>query len=117
MNGQSFIGGALKRIAGAGRKAPPLNLPADDAAAIQYLYVPGTRDSGHPDEAHRSVHAVPIAKKTARVICYASDHWNWREAVVRPSSVITCQGIWPGARTTPAGQVTGVGLGVRERGL
>ncbi len=37
MNGQSFIAGALKRIAGPGRKAPPLNLPADDAAAFQYL--------------------------------------------------------------------------------
>lgn len=87
MNGQSFIAGALQRIGGAGRKAPPLNLPADGAAAIQYLYVPCARDSGHPGEALRWVQAVPIVKKTARAIYYTSDHWNWREAVVSPGCI------------------------------
>jgi len=87
MNGQSFIAGARKRIGGAGRKAPPLNLPADGAAAIQYLYVPCTRDSGHPGEARRWVQAVPIVKKTARLIYYTSDRWNWRESVVSPGCI------------------------------
>jgi hypothetical protein len=91
MNGQSFITGALKRIGAAGWKAPPPKFPADDAAAIEYLYVPctrgRTRDSGHPGEAHDWVQEVPIVKKTAKLIYYTSDHWNWREAVVSPGCI------------------------------
>lgn len=91
MSRQSFITGALKRIGAAGRKVSPPKLPADDAAAIEYLYVPCSqarpRDGGHPGEVQRWVQEVPIVKKTVKLIYYTSDRWNWREAVVSPGSI------------------------------
>ena len=62
---------------------------ASDAAPVEYLYVPCTRVRchGRSAETRRWVQAVPIVKKTARWIYYASDSWNRREAVVGPGRI------------------------------
>ena len=62
---------------------------ASDAAPVEYLYVPcaGIRHHGHSVEIRRWVQAVPIVKKTAQWIYYASDSWNRREAVVSPGRI------------------------------
>ena len=89
MNRQRFISGVLKRIGLAGPKVPPPRSPADDAAAIEYLYVlcTGTATRDHPAETRSWVQRVPITKKTAKRIYYTSDSWNWREAVVSPGCI------------------------------
>lgn len=78
----------LKRAA-AGRKARPQKPGAGDAPPIEYLYVPciRLRNHGYPAEARRWVQEVPIVKKTARLIYYTSDSWNWHEAVVSPGCI------------------------------
>jgi hypothetical protein len=81
MNRQGFITGALKRVGAAWRNAQP------PKPTIEFLYVPGTRDNGHPGETRRWVQEVPIVKKTAKLIYYTSDNWNWREAVVSPGCI------------------------------
>ncbi len=54
-----------------------------------YLYVPcvGIRHRGYPAEMRRWVQEVPIVKKTAKLIYYASDSWDRREAVVSPGCI------------------------------
>jgi hypothetical protein len=62
---------------------------ASDAAPVEYLYVPCTRVRyhGRSAETRRWVQAVPIVKKTAKLIYYAGDSWNRREAVVGPGCI------------------------------
>jgi hypothetical protein len=62
---------------------------ARDALPVEYLYVPCalTRYHGYSAETHRWVQAVPIVKKTAKWIYYASDSWNRRETVVSPGRI------------------------------
>jgi hypothetical protein len=81
--------GALKRVGAAWRRTLPPKPPADYATTIEFLYVPctGPRHNGYPGETHRWVQEVPIVKKTAKLIYYTSDSWNWREAVVGPGCI------------------------------
>jgi hypothetical protein len=55
----------------------------------EYLYVPCARIryQGHPAQTRRWVQPVPIVKKTAKLIYYASDSWDRREAVVSPGCI------------------------------
>jgi len=89
MNRPSLIAGALKRIGAARRKAQPPVPRAKDAATIEYLYVPcaRTRHNGYSAETRRWVQEVPIVKKTAELIYYASDSWNRRDAAVSPGCI------------------------------
>ena len=50
---------------------------ADDAAPVEYLYVPCAR----------WVQAVPVVRKTAKWIYYTSDTWDRAEAVVSPGCI------------------------------
>jgi len=77
----------LKRTGAAGRKARSQKPGAHDAAG--YLYVPCVhiRYHGYPAETRRWVQEVPIVKKTAKLIYYASDSWDRREAVVSPGCI------------------------------
>jgi hypothetical protein len=77
----------LKRAGAAGRKARPQKPGADDAAG--YLYVPCARIRyhGYPAQTRRRVQEVPIVKKTAKWIYYASDSWDRSEAVVSPGRI------------------------------
>lgn len=89
MNRQDFITAVLKRIGAAPRRSQPPKPPADDAATIEFLYVPRTsiRCNGHSGETRRWVQEVPIVKKTANLIYYTSDSWNRREALVGPGCI------------------------------
>ena len=70
---------ALARIAGC---------RSSHFGAVEYLYVPCTRiRHGQSAETRRWVQAVPIVRKTAKWIYYASDSWNRREAVVGPGCI------------------------------
>jgi hypothetical protein len=71
----------------AGGRAPEPG--ADDAAPAGYLYVPCARIRyhGYPAGTRRWVQEVPIIKKTADLIYYASDSWDRREAVVSPGCI------------------------------
>ena len=62
---------------------------ADDAAAVEFLYVPcvGVRHNGYRAGTRRWVQEVPIIKKTAKWTYYASDSWNRREAIVSPGRI------------------------------
>jgi len=66
-----------------------LRAGANDAAAVEYLYVPcvRVRYRGHSAEIRRWVQEVPIVRKTAKWIYYASDSWNPRTAVVSPGCI------------------------------
>ena len=70
-----------------------------------YLYVPCVRiRHGYPAGTRRWVQEVPIVKKTARLIYYASDSWDRREAVVSPGCISreqfeTAPRDWSTART------------------
>jgi hypothetical protein len=79
---------ALMRVA-AGRKTWPPNTEYRHCGAVEYLYVPCVRMSGNGSagEPRRWVQAVPIVKKTAKLIYYASDSWDRREAVVSPGCI------------------------------
>ena len=81
--------GALKRIGAARREARPQEPGAHDAAPAGYLYVPCARIRyrGYPGGTRRWVQQVPIVKKTAKLICYTSDSWDRREAVVSPGCI------------------------------
>jgi hypothetical protein len=89
MNRPSLMAGALKRIGAARQKAQPPIPRANDAATTEYLYVPCVRTgyNGHLSETRRWVQQVPIVKKTAKLIYYTSDSWNWRDAVVGPGCI------------------------------
>jgi hypothetical protein len=54
-----------------------------------YLYVPCVRirHHGHLAGTRRWVQEVPIVRKTAKLIYYASDSWDRREAVVSPGCI------------------------------
>ncbi len=82
---------ALTRIAGRGpgRTTWTPNTRYSHSGAVEYLYVPCVRMSGRgaTAESRRWVQAVPIVKKTAKWIYYASDSWNRREAVVGPGRI------------------------------
>jgi hypothetical protein len=80
---------APKRAAAAGRNARPRQPGAGDAAPAGYLYVPCARIRclGYPAQARRWVQQVPIVKKTAKWIYYASDSWDRREAVISPGRI------------------------------
>jgi hypothetical protein len=83
----SLTGIALPFIA-ARQKARSPEPDAEDAPA-GYLYVPcvRTRHHGHPAGTRRWVQEVPIVKKTVRLIYYASDSWDRRQAVVSPGCI------------------------------
>ncbi len=72
--------GARTRTGAAGRTARTPKPGTDDAAPVEYLYVPCVRT-------RRWVQEVPIVKKTAKLIYYASDSWDRREAVVSPGCI------------------------------
>lgn len=57
--------------------------------SVEYLYVPcvGIRYQGGSAQPGRWVQEVPIVKKTAKLIYYASDSWNRRDAVVSPGCI------------------------------
>ena len=57
----------------------------DRSRTAEYLYVPCVR--GYPAGTRRWVQAVPVVRKTARLIYYASDSWDRREAVVSPGCI------------------------------
>ena len=82
---------ALTRIAGcrSGRKTWPPDTGYSHRGTVEYLYVPcaRVRYDGHPAQTRRWVQAVPVTRKTAGWIYYASDSWNRREAVVSPGRV------------------------------
>ena len=63
--------------------------PRRAAAPAGYLYLPCARTGsrGGPAPARRRVQQVPIVKKTARRIYYASDSWDRREAVISPGCI------------------------------
>ena len=93
-----FTGIALPFIAASrpGRSHPRRRAGADpprqagaDAAPAGYLYVPCARigSRGYPAPARRRVQQVPIVKKTAQLIYYASDSWDRREAVISPGCI------------------------------
>ena len=94
-SGRSHAGGrlawpdGLKRIRAAGRKARPPRPCGYDAAPVEYLYVPCVRIRyhGYPAQTRRWVQEVPIVKKTAKWIYYASDSWDRSEAVVSPGRI------------------------------
>jgi hypothetical protein len=57
----------------------------DRSRTAEYLYVACVR--GYPAGTRRWVQAVPIVRKTAKLIYYASDSWDRREAVVSPGCI------------------------------
>ena len=57
----------------------------DRSRTAEYLYVPCVR--GYPAGTRRWVQEVPIVRKTAKLIYYASDSWDRREAVVSPGCI------------------------------
>jgi hypothetical protein len=81
-----FISG---RRSGRGHARRPRERGATDAASAEYLYVPCVRIRYHRSlaETRRWVQEVRIVKKTARLIYYASDSWDPREAVVSPGCI------------------------------
>jgi hypothetical protein len=81
--------GGRKRADAADRMARPRETGADDAAPAGYLYVPCGRIGYHdyPAGTRRWVQEVPIVRKTAKLIYYASDSWDRREAVVSPGCI------------------------------
>ena len=57
----------------------------DRSGTAEYLYVLCVR--GYPAGTRRWVQEVPIVRKTAKLIYYASDSWDRREAVVSPGCI------------------------------
>ena len=91
-----FTGVTLPFIAGSrsGRShAPGRTARAGErkrtGAPVEYLYVPCARirHHGHPAGTRRWVQEVPVVKKTAKLIYYASDSWDRREAIVSPGCI------------------------------
>ena len=87
-----FTGIAVPFIAArrpGGRKARPPEPGADDATPAGYLYVPCARHprDAYPAQGRRWVQEVPIVRKTAKLIYYASDSWSRCEAVVSPGCI------------------------------
>ena len=57
----------------------------DRSRTAEYLYVACVR--GYPAGTRRWVQEVPIVRKTPKLIYYASDSWDRREAVVSPGCI------------------------------
>lgn len=78
----------LKQI-GAAAKARSRRPGANGYSRVEVLYVAcvRTRHQGCSAQARHWVQAVPIVKKTAKLIYYTSDSWNGREAVVSPGCI------------------------------
>ena len=108
--------GLLKRIGGAAWRARARGSCAYGRSAVEYLYVPcvRVRYQGRSAQARRWVQAVPVVKKTAKLIYYTSDSGDRREAVVSPGCISReqfeadtrqcCQGP-PGQPGYPAGVI------------
>jgi hypothetical protein len=61
---------------------------ADEAAPVEYLYVPCARTGhGRSAQPRRWIQAVPVVRKTAKWIYYTSDTWDRAEAVVSPGCI------------------------------
>jgi len=86
----------------------------DRSRTAEYLYVLCARR--YPAGTRRWVQEVPIVRKTAKLIYYASDSWDRREAVVSPGCISREQfeadapypaGVIPvpGHRQRPAGRL------------
>jgi hypothetical protein len=86
----------------------------DRSRTAEYLYVPCVRR--YPVGTRRWVQEVAIVRKTAKLIYYASDSWDRREAVVSPGCISREQfeadalypaGVIPvpGHRQRPAGRL------------
>jgi hypothetical protein len=86
----------------------------DRSRTAEYLYVLCVRR--YPAGTRRWVQEVPIVRKTAKLIYYASDSWDRREAVVSPGCISREQfeadalypaGVTPvpGHRQRPAGRL------------
>ncbi|MGH3403504.1 MAG: hypothetical protein ACRDRJ_13555 [Streptosporangiaceae bacterium] len=88
MNGPRSIVNALKRISAAGRQTWPPAPAADDAALVEYLYVPcaGPRHDSRLTGTHNWVQQVPIVRKTSKWIYYTSDSCR-SAAVVSPGCI------------------------------
>jgi len=98
----------------------------DRSRTAEYLYVPCVR--GYPAGTRRWVQEVPIVRKTAKLIYYASDSWDRREAVVSPGCISREQfeadalypaGVIPvpGHRQRPAGRLFFATREAAEAGL
>jgi len=98
----------------------------DRSRTAEYLYVLCVR--GYPAGTRRWVQAVPIVRKTAKLIYYASDSWDRREAVVSPGCISREQfeadalypaGVIPvpGHRQRPAGRLFFATREAAEAGL
>jgi hypothetical protein len=98
----------------------------DRSRTAEYLYVPCVR--GYPAGTRRWVQEVPIVRKTAKLIYYASDSWDRREAVVSPGCISREQfeadalypaGVIPvpGHRHRPAGRLFFATREAAEAGL
>ena len=96
--------GGLKWIRAARRNARPPNLGADHAAPVEHLYVPFTRYHGYPAETRHWVREVPIVRKTAKWIYYASDTWDRNQAVVSPGRISREELETDTRRSGPAGR-------------
>jgi hypothetical protein len=83
------VRGRLARIGAVVRKAWLAEAGADGAAPVEYLYVPcaRTRYRGRSAQTRRWVQAVPVVRKTAQWIYYASDSFDPIEAVVSPGRI------------------------------
>ena len=57
----------------------------DRSRTAEYLYVACVRR--YPAGTRRWVQEVPVVRKTAKLIYYASDSWDRREAVVSPGCI------------------------------
>ena len=79
---------AFLRIA-AGQHYRPREPGVGHADAAEYLYVPCARVCGKGSAAETRcwVQQVPIVRKTAKLIYYASDSWSRCEAVVSPGCI------------------------------
>jgi hypothetical protein len=89
MNRPSLIAIAARRLGTAGRKPGHSKSIVSDATQAEYLYVPCvcTHDNGSSACTMCWVQEVPIVRKTAKLIYYTSDSWNWRKAVVSPGCI------------------------------
>lgn len=98
----------------------------DRSGTAEYLYVLCVR--GYPAGTRRWVQEVPIVRKTAKLIYYASDSWDRREAVVSPGCISREQfeagtpypaGVIPvpGHRHPPAGRLFFATREAAEAGL
>jgi len=98
----------------------------DRSRTAEYLYVLCVRR--YPAGTRRWVQEVPIVRKTAKLIYYASDSWDRREAVVSPGCISREQfeadalypaGVIPvpGHRQRPAGRLFFATREAAEAGL